>query len=84
MRAALARHDALLGTAVEANHGQVIKSTGDGMVAVFASADVVGQNLSRRQPIYLPHLTKALKVLAGRLLKLIPKNGLGIEQKVGN
>ena len=38
MQAALARHDVLLRNAIEANHGHVIKTTGDGMLAVFASA----------------------------------------------
>ena len=38
MQAALARHDALLRAAVEANHGTIIKTTGDGLHAVFASA----------------------------------------------
>jgi len=38
MQAALARHDALLRKSVEANHGTVIKTTGDGLHAVFAAA----------------------------------------------
>ncbi len=38
MQVAMARHDALLRAAVEANHGKVIKTTGDGLHAVFASA----------------------------------------------
>ena len=38
MKAALARHDDLLRSVVEANHGQVIRTTGDGLHAVFASA----------------------------------------------
>ena len=38
MKAALARHDELLRSAVETHHGLVIKKTGDGMHAVFASA----------------------------------------------
>ena len=37
MRTALARHDELLRTAVTANHGSVIKITGDGVMAAFAS-----------------------------------------------
>ncbi len=37
MRPALAEHDALLQTAVESNGGVVVKSTGDGMMAAFAS-----------------------------------------------
>jgi predicted ATPase/class 3 adenylate cyclase len=39
MAAALARHDALLRTAVERNGGRVVKTTGDGTYAVFSSAD---------------------------------------------
>ena len=38
MRPALARHDTILRDAVEAAHGQVVKSTGDGIHAVFATA----------------------------------------------
>jgi predicted ATPase/class 3 adenylate cyclase len=39
MRAALARHDEILRGAVEAQGGQVVKGTGDGLHAVFASAE---------------------------------------------
>jgi len=39
MKQALARHDALLTAAVEAHHGSVVKSTGDGLYAAFATAD---------------------------------------------
>ena len=38
MRAALARHDYRLRSAIEANHGNIIETTGDGMYAVFATA----------------------------------------------
>ncbi len=38
MKAALAAHDAILRTTIEANQGQVIKSTGDGIHAVFSTA----------------------------------------------
>src|SRR5436190_7851498 len=39
MKAALARHDELLASAVAAHGGHVIKHTGDGLLAVFATAD---------------------------------------------
>jgi predicted ATPase/class 3 adenylate cyclase len=39
MRAALARHDALLREAIEANGGVVVKGRGDGVHAAFATAD---------------------------------------------
>src|SRR5579871_6854216 len=38
MRQALARHDALLREAIENNNGHLVKSTGDGLLAVFATA----------------------------------------------
>jgi predicted ATPase/class 3 adenylate cyclase len=38
MRTALARHDAILREAVASHDGHVVKSTGDGMLSVFASA----------------------------------------------
>ena len=38
MRGALARHDAILREAVEANRGHVVKTTGDGLHAVFSVA----------------------------------------------
>ena len=37
MRDALARHDAILRKAIEANRGHVVKSTGDGVYAVFTN-----------------------------------------------
>ncbi len=38
MAAALARHDELLTTAIEGNRGTLVKSTGDGVMAVFGDA----------------------------------------------
>jgi predicted ATPase/class 3 adenylate cyclase len=38
MRQALARHDAIIRSAIEAHAGHVVKHTGDGLMAVFASA----------------------------------------------
>ncbi len=38
MKAALARHDAILRAAIEASGGHVVKATGDGLMAVFESA----------------------------------------------
>jgi len=38
MQPALERHDALLRTAVESSNGQVVKTTGDGLMAFFPSA----------------------------------------------
>jgi predicted ATPase/class 3 adenylate cyclase len=38
MKSALAKHDSILEKTVESNHGQIIKSTGDGIHAVFTTA----------------------------------------------
>jgi class 3 adenylate cyclase len=38
MQVVLARHDEILREAIGAHGGQVVKSTGDGMLSVFASA----------------------------------------------
>jgi class 3 adenylate cyclase len=38
MRVALQRHDALLRRTIEAHHGRVVKTTGDGVYAAFGSA----------------------------------------------
>jgi class 3 adenylate cyclase len=38
MKSALAKHDSILKEAVESNHGHIIKTTGDGVHAVFSTA----------------------------------------------
>jgi len=43
MKPALARHDAILRSAVEGWDGQVIKTTGDGLTAVFSSVTAAVQ-----------------------------------------
>ncbi|MFI5254970.1 MAG: ATP-binding protein [Candidatus Limnocylindrales bacterium] len=50
MRDALARHDTILREAVEASAGRVVKSTGDGLMAVFPNAaDGVAAAMSAQQ-----------------------------------
>ena len=38
MKAALAKHDSILKGAIDSNHGQIFKTTGDGVHAVFSTA----------------------------------------------
>ena len=38
MKAALAKHDSILQEAIAANHGSIVKTTGDGVHAVFTTA----------------------------------------------
>ena len=58
MKSALAKHDAILKEAVEANHGQIIKTTGDGVHAVFAtaidavSASIAAQNMLQTSDVF--------------------------------
>jgi predicted ATPase/class 3 adenylate cyclase len=52
MQRALARHDALLRAAVESHGGQVVKTTGDGLHAVFALAtDAVGAAVAAQRSL---------------------------------
>ena len=55
MQPALARHDVLLHEAIISNQGQVIKSTGDGIQAVFKlCAPCCSRNQSHASTPYLP------------------------------
>src|SRR5205807_169798 len=60
MKAALARHDEILRDAVEAHDGHVVKTTGDGLHAAFATAHdaleaaVSGQRALRSEDWSLP------------------------------
>ncbi len=68
MPEALARHDDLLRTAVEQHHGHVVKTTGDGVHAVFASAsDAVASALDAQRAVASEPwpTTAALKVRMG-------------------
>jgi predicted ATPase/class 3 adenylate cyclase/Tfp pilus assembly protein PilF len=52
MRAALARHDAQLRQAVEASGGRIVKTTGDGVVAVFhAARDAVAAGVAAQRAL---------------------------------
>jgi len=49
----LARHDALLRDAVDAHGGQIVKGRGDGLHAVFTTADAASR-AAPRQPAMFP------------------------------
>ena len=52
MKAALAKHDSILKEAIESNRGYVIKTTGDGVHAVFSTAlDALNAVLSSQQKL---------------------------------
>ncbi|HTP45429.1 MAG TPA: tetratricopeptide repeat protein [Casimicrobiaceae bacterium] len=55
MRVALARHDGLLRDAIESADGHIIKTTGDGMLAVFsAAADALAACLGAQRALQAP------------------------------
>jgi predicted ATPase/class 3 adenylate cyclase len=61
MRVALARHDQLARGAVEGNNGKVVKSTGDGIHAVFTDPlDAVRAALALQQSLHAPGATGGL------------------------
>jgi class 3 adenylate cyclase len=53
MKTALARHDSILKAAIGSNHGQIIKTTGDGVHAVFTTAiDVINAALAAQRGLH--------------------------------
>ena len=65
MRPALAKHDALLRSAVEGHGGSVVKMTGDGVCAAFADPhDAVGAVLAFQQGLADPAATSGLALRA--------------------
>jgi len=61
MSLALAQHDALARTAVESNHGSVVKMTGDGMYAAFADpVDGINATVSLQQALQDPAATNSI------------------------
>jgi predicted ATPase/class 3 adenylate cyclase len=55
MQAALARHDRLLRQAIESTNGSIVKSTGDGVFAVFAAAtDALAACLAAQRSLQAP------------------------------
>ena len=53
MKGALERHDTLLRTAVEGSNGKIVKTTGDGLLAVFTNANE-GINAGYDYPVARP------------------------------
>src|SRR5437899_6502482 len=52
MKDALERHDAILHEAIEASAGRVVKTTGDGLMAVFPSAaEAVAVSVAAQQAL---------------------------------
>src|SRR5438094_9071785 len=55
MQAALARHDGVLRHAIESSNGRIVKTTGDGVFAVFgAAADALAACLAAQRALQAP------------------------------
>ena len=66
MKGALARHDSILREAIEANGGQVIKTTGDGIHGVFEKAvDAVHATIMAQRALKDSKLNPPIKVRMG-------------------
>lgn len=63
MKSALAKHDAILKEAVESNRGQVVKTTGDGIHAVFSTAiDAIHAAIQSQHQLNSPILDSQLPI----------------------
>ena len=66
MKGALAKHDAILRSAIESDHGHVLKSTGDGVCAVFGTAlEAVKAAISAQQSLQAQPTQLEIKVRMG-------------------
>ncbi len=66
MKAALAQHDRILKEAIEPNHGHVIKTTGDGALAVFATGlEAVHAAITAQRQLRSPLGELTIKVRMG-------------------
>jgi len=66
MKPALAAHDAILRSAIQINHGQIIKTTGDGVHAVFSTAlDAIKAAISAQIDIHSKITDPPIKVRMG-------------------
>ena len=77
MRIALARHDALMRDAIESNHGCIVKSTGDGVHAVFAvAADAIAAGVALQRAL------QCLPATIGKADTAVSGAGLPVTLKV--
>src|SRR5688572_28932914 len=66
MKIALARHDSILKEAIESNHGHIIKTTGDGVHAVFSTAlDAIHAAISAQHSLQSQISNLQIKVRMG-------------------
>jgi len=64
MKSVLAKHDSILKESVESHNGQIIKTTGDGIHAVFSTAmDAINASLVAQHEFQISELTENAEVL---------------------
>jgi len=63
MKAALAEHDSVLKEAIESNHGHIIKTTGDGVHAVFTTAlDAINATINAQRNLQTSEVLRTSEV----------------------
>jgi predicted ATPase/class 3 adenylate cyclase/Tfp pilus assembly protein PilF len=79
MRTALERHDAILRDAVEASRGRVVKTTGDGMFAVFDDAsDALAASIAAQRALQASASNAAPSAPAGDGAPVVLKVRMGV------
>ncbi|HNK62692.1 MAG TPA: adenylate/guanylate cyclase domain-containing protein, partial [Anaerolineales bacterium] len=64
MKTALAKHDSVLRESIESSHGQIIKTTGDGVHAVFETAiDSIRASIAAQSGFQTPEFLNKSGVL---------------------
>src|SRR5215475_14106724 len=85
MRIALARQDALLRQAIESSNGRIVKTTGDGVFAVFAAApDALAACLSVQRSLQTPErgVARSEPIVAEAALPVALKVRMGLHTGV--
>ena len=66
MKVAIANHDSILREVIESNHGFIIKTTGDGVHAVFSTAiEAINASIAAQRKFRLPINTVEIKIRMG-------------------
>src|SRR5688572_32737503 len=66
MKSALAKHDSILKEAIQSNHGHIIKTTGDGVHAVFSTViDAINSAVSAQHTLKSLISNLSIKVRMG-------------------
>ena len=84
MKSALAKHDAILKEAVESNRGQIVKTTGDGIHAVFSTAiDAINAAITSQHQLNSLILSSQLPITNNQSHDESPVSSLSLKSRMG-